>query len=232
MKILFLGASNTDCGHCFTPDNLGNGYVKYTAGLLRDSYPGTFDDSSFINGGTDGFTFPRIFRKWDAMYRCCPIDFAVICGGINEVGIIMNTGLSRSQARVLLSDSADSLEKLLSDLLKQENMKHVFLCEPFLFDTPACLQNWIPYLTWMRTIIKFAVSHIPANRVTYIATQEMFDDLCRKYSTASVSPDGIHLSEAGHRALAELLFGQICDMMGTISRSQVPDLSDCGADTF
>lgn len=35
MKLLFLGDSITDCGHCFTADNLGNGYVKHVSmGLL------------------------------------------------------------------------------------------------------------------------------------------------------------------------------------------------------
>ena len=63
MKYLFLGASNTDCDHCFTPDNLGKGYVKFFA--LRQAFAG----DTVINGGTNGFTYPRILQKYLAFYR-------------------------------------------------------------------------------------------------------------------------------------------------------------------
>lgn len=127
MKLLFLGASNTDCGHCFSEDNLGYGYVKVVHDLLlqkaQKDYPSEMSlstsDSSvqikadhsgtpgnlpkgictstvIINGGTDGFTFPRILRKWEQSWKRTAFDAVFILGGINEVGALMDSGMDET----------------------------------------------------------------------------------------------------------------------------------------
>lgn len=110
MKILFLGDSITDCDHCFTRDNLGTGYVKKLA-----QRPGV----SAINGGTDGFTFPDVLRKWRQMYAQDTYDCVVITCGINDVSVIADleeAGRLRT-ASAFLDDSMDALRTLLDELL-------------------------------------------------------------------------------------------------------------------
>lgn len=237
MKLLFLGASNTDCGHCFTPDNLGNGYVKETASRLYQHFPKQFLPGSIVNGGTDGFTFPRIYQKWTQMYRKESFELAVICGGINEVGIIMNTNPEAAAAEALLTASARSLHELLVSLLNC-GTKQIILCEPFLFEKPDYLLLWKPQLTDVRSMIRETAASVsaftpcrftdlsrPCSRqnlsggtdtqsLIYLPLQQILDDACQKYGSSAVTADGIHLTSAGHVFLGELLFTQICAIMG------------------
>ena len=113
MKILFLGASNTDCGHCFTPDNLGDGYVK----LTKEQLEASGIPAAAVNGGTDGFTFPRIYRKWLANWKDASFDAVCILGGINEVGALMDSGRTAAQRDAYLADAADALARLLDGIL-------------------------------------------------------------------------------------------------------------------
>lgn len=115
MKILFLGASNTDCGHCFTPDNLGDGYVKLTKERLEASgIP-----AAAVNGGTEGFTFPRIYRKWLANWKDASFDAVCILGGVNEVGALMDSGRTAAQRGAYLGNAADALAQLIDGILFQ-----------------------------------------------------------------------------------------------------------------
>lgn len=252
MKLLFLGASNTDCRHCFSDDNLGYGYVKYTAKKLSEQYPALFLPGSITNGGTDGFTFPRIYQKWQQMYQNIPYDIVVILGGINEVGVIQNTGLLDSAAREYLSDSGAALTQLLSSILNN-GAKHILICEPFLFSPPDYLLNWMEDLGRVRRMIQTAIDSCQNTEkskldfsagqtainhwrnsaaIRYIKTQAFLDDTSSRSDTSLISEslisdhtflpnsmcpvttDGIHLSDAGHAILGELLFQKICAIIG------------------
>lgn len=159
MKILFLGASNTDCAHCFTPDSLGDGYVRITASLLAQQLQaaGTEKPLTVINGGTDGFTFPRIYQKWRSFYAGTAYDCVCILGGINEAGALMDSGCSIEEYRALLADSADAFSHLLIDL-KQSGCKKILVLEPFLFEYPAYLKRWKPCLDDVRSMIRSSLS--------------------------------------------------------------------------
>ena len=225
MKLLFLGASNTDCRHCFSDDNLGYGYVKYTAQKLFDAFPEKFSKNSITNGGTDGFTFPRIYQKWQRLYQNMPYDIVVILGGINEVGVIQNTGLYGNAAREYLSDSAAALMQLLSSILNS-GTKHVLVCEPFLFSWPDYLLNWMENLHHVRQMICQTANQYPEDFVYYVPTQHLFQESAvfpnnsvpegSSFSACApaVTTDGIHLSDTGHAILGELLFQKICAIIG------------------
>ena len=146
MNLLFLGASNTDCGHCFTPDNLGNGYVKIIRERLDSS------SISIINGGSDGFTFPRILEKYLAFYSKTKFSGAVVLGGINEVGMLSDNGLSPQRCQALLEGSGEALKKLLLALFSNET-REIYLLEPFLFSRPSRLLAWTPAYEAVRSRI-------------------------------------------------------------------------------
>lgn len=211
MRILVLGDSITDCGHCFTADNLGNGYVKYMDQLLRAESDSA--DISVTNGGSDGFTFERMLSKWRRMYRPAPCrageaapgentalhpgyDIAVIQGGINEVSILMGTGLDRAGQQAVLARSQQALSELLAETA-QAGIRSVCVMEPFLFRQPAWLTLWMPCLEQIRMMMR--------ETVQTISVQPALDELAAQLGISNVTTDGIHLTPAGHRCLAEQL---------------------------
>ena len=183
MKILFLGASNTDCSHCFSEDNLGYGYVKIVHDLLQMAQP------VIINGGTDGFTFPRILRKWEQNWKGTAFDAVFILGGINEVGALMDSGMDEASHRELLQRSADALSALLSGLLVS-GCPQIFVLEPFLFDMPQYLKSWIGTLEEVRGMIRQTVAAHHGDRITESVLPAFFG--LRTDSGFHVTPD--HMS--------------------------------------
>lgn len=212
MKILFLGASNTDCGHNFTSDNLGTGYVKYLAEKFAH-VSGTFSLPPFlINGGSDGFTFTRIFGKWQQQYADFSYDMIILMGGINEVGILQNTGLDPQASIQFLNDTKEKLRLLLSSLLNT-TAKYILICEPFLFRNPEYLILWMDDLNRIRSLILDVIKETDDSRIHFIQTQNALDRACLQYGSPAISSDGIHLTDIGHTILGELLFKKICDIM-------------------
>lgn len=223
MKLLFLGASNTDCGHCFSEDNLGYGYVKMVHDLLQEAQP------VVINGGTDGFTFPRICRKWEQNWEGTAFNAVFVLGGINEVGALMDSGMDESSHRTLLQRSADALSALLAGL-SAFGCPQIFVLEPFLFDTPQYLKNWMGTLEEVREMIRqtvltcggeirsaaslssnseFAVHFEHSNCIHLFPTQLLLDDAVQRLGISEITKDGIHLAQQGHRILAEMIVSLI-----------------------
>lgn len=205
MNLLFLGASNTDCGHCFTPDNLGTGYVKF----FHESFAPLCNSKNILlsltNGGTDGFTFPRIYEKWKQFYGNIFYDAVIISGGINEVGVIHNTELTGIRKKEFLKHSCASLESLLIDL-DQKGIPHILIIQPYLFSCPDYLNLWMPTLEEVDRLIRQCISEFRGSAsISYLPTRAAFDKLTRAMGIQSVTTDGIHLTEAGHRCLAKLL---------------------------
>ena len=154
------------------------------------------------------------------MYQNIPYDIVVILGGINEVGVIQNTGLLGTAAREYLSDSGTALTQLLSSILNS-GTKHILICEPFLFAPPDYLLNWMEDLGRVRRMICQTADQYPEDFVHYVPTQHLFQEASVLPEVSSLSvcapavtTDGIHLSEAGHAILGELLFQKICAIIG------------------
>lgn len=264
MKILFLGASNTDCSHCFSEDNLGYGYVKIVHDLLQTAQknipseislssadcslqintghsgmPGNLPkrvctSTVIINGGTDGFTFPRILRKWEQTWKDAAFDAVFILGGINEVGALMDSGMDEVSHRELLKRSADALSELLAGLLAS-GCPQIFVLEPFLFDTPQYLKSWMGTLVeaWemiRQTVLacggeiqatasfspnsEFSVPFDHSNCIHLLPTQPFLDDAVQRFGISAITKDGIHLAQQGHCILAEMIVNLI-DTMNT-----------------
>lgn len=220
MNILFLGDSITDCGHCFTRDNLGTGYVKHLSLLVQDMlHPhasrqmdrtGTSGHAPLsstplvTNGGTDGFTFPRTFQKWLHSYQDLSWDIVVITGGINEVGYIMDSNQPRKSTCQYLQHSMDALHGMIASIL-ETHCSRIFLVEPFLFPIPEYRRLWFPTLKEIRRQICEKAGNFPSDSVQVLPTQAALDALAREQGTNSVTTDGIHLTEMGNQYLAQLI---------------------------
>lgn len=220
MRLLFLGDSITDCDHCFTKDNLGTGYVKFIAQALagRDlqmGKPETADCTSCINGGVDGFTLPRIYRKWQRMWDLQYFDAVFLLGGINDVGDIMAHGNTDACAAARFSDARDAFSALLHGLIAS-GCRKIFVIEPFLFSVPAELLTWRPRLDafcqMLRSLAAQIQAEYPAVRISCISVQALFDNFADRSGAQSLTTDGVHLTEAGHRMLAEVLLSSLQHM--------------------
>lgn len=206
MNILFLGDSITDCGHCFTKDNLGNGYVKYVASHIS---------GTAVNGGCDGFTFPSILRKYRQFYSGSACDTAVVAGGINEVGVVLNTGLDEEQAARFLRQSTEAL-KLLLNALSENGTGRILVVEPFLFPVPEERRLWGPCLEEVRRQIRGAVRNFPhahsvgpSASIALLPVQDALDKLAASAGYGAITTDGIHLTDAGHKILAREILARL-----------------------
>lgn len=220
--ILFLGDSITDCDHCFTSDNLGEGYVKMISESLPHHPETSHESWQIINGGTDGFTFPSIYRKWNQSYSSLSLDVVSVLGGINDVGLMMDSGMSESQIQCQLLNTELALKHLLSDLVRQQ-VPQILLIEPFLFPWPEYLGTWMRRLEQVRAIIRntsetFVQEHLSPDSsdsnesptvLRLISLQPALDEFAKRCGYPAVTIDGIHLTAAGHQILCDRILTEI-----------------------
>ena len=203
MSILFLGDSITDSDHCFTKDNLGNGYVKYLSCALEESV---------TNGGTDGFTFPQMLQKWRRTYRSSVYGMTVIAGGINEAGVIMHIGLDGTQAEDYICQSMAALKQLVLEL-HENGTDRILVVEPFIFPVPAHRILWTPWVEEIRKQMNRTIrilsgadkKNVDSGTLKILSVQEPLDELAKRKGLDAVTTDGIHLTDPGHRILADTL---------------------------
>ena len=129
-----FGDSITDCGHCFSPDFLGDGYVKMLAGRFhREGY-----EIQMRNCGTDGFTVQRLLQRVKTDSTIIG-NLAAVLIGINDIGMMMNTDRTPAQQEEMMGSFQEHYLELLTILTKSSCS--VILMEPFVF----------PVLLFMRT---------------------------------------------------------------------------------
>ena len=223
-RILFLGDSITDCDHCFTKDNLGTGYVKYMAEALsnlprhsanpvshqspKQSSADSNNVFSLINNGVDGFTLPRICHKWQRMWNGQCFDTVFLLGGINDIGDIMAHGDTEDIADSVLADALDAFDTLLRGLIVS-GCHRIVVIEPFLFSVPDELLTWRPRLSTLCQLLRTRTAQIqsafPSASLSCLSVQERFDAAAASDGVQRMTTDGVHLTEQGHRMLAEIL---------------------------
>lgn len=194
MNLLFLGDSITDSDHCFTPDNLGNGYVKMISESLKKSVP----ELRITNRGADGFTVSDVYRAWQRYPDKETVDVVSILVGVNDVGVWMNCGYSARKRQEALDVFADVYADLVCDILDY-GIPKLILMEPFLFPMPERYKLWQPCLKQ----ISLAISGIAARySLPCLPLQQILDEEAEQAGYAAVTTDGIHLTERGNQILA------------------------------
>lgn len=190
--LLFLGDSITDCYHNYDTDNLGEGYVRMIAETLGYG----FGKVKVINKGVDGFTISRLTQLWKREKDSLSADMITILIGINDIGVIKNTG---RDAEFALKEFKMNYELLIQQIKEQYDVP-IVLMEPFIFPCPQEYILWENELKEMSGIIEFlakkhGLTFIPLwDKLRYISEQLSYDE---------ITIDGIHLTELGHRMIAE-----------------------------
>ena len=184
-EYIFLGDSITDCDHLCEPDGLGDGYVRLISETLGSNH-------SVINLGYDGFTISALGRLWDRKASQLNPAHITILIGINDVGIIKNTGRDLESS---LADFQINYE-LLIDEIRCTYDGPITLMEPFIFPYPQEFLTWYPEVQKMSSIIQTIADKY---RLQFLPTWEPLLSLGKTATT-----DGIHLSEKGHHFLSRL----------------------------
>lgn len=189
--LLFLGDSITDCYHNYDTDNLGEGYVRMIAETLGYG----FGKVKVINKGVDGLTLSGLDRLWKRDGASLNPDIITILIGINDIGMIKNTGLDPVFA---LKEFKMNYQLLISQIREQYQVP-IVLMEPFIFPHPEEYKNWEPELLEMNRIIRSLVKEMD---LTFIPLWPDLLDAAKLYSYPEITVDGIHLTDPGHLIIA------------------------------
>lgn len=186
-----FGDSITDCGHCFSPDFLGDGYVKMLAGRFhREGY-----EIQMRNCGTDGFTVQRLLQRVKTDSTIIG-NLAAVLIGINDIGMMMNTDRTPAQQEEMMDSFQEHYLELLTILTKSSCS--VILMEPFVFSCPAFYENWKPLLQKMSQIIRTLSIQF---RLPFLSLQKELDEEVRRYGYSAITTDGVHLTRQASSSL-------------------------------
>lgn len=195
-RLLCLGDSITDCGRLFLNPPLGNGYVQ----KLQDRMQAKGFSWTVKNCGVDGFTVARLLENAEQSYLPFHADFITILIGINDIGLMMNTGRTPRQQASMMNKFLKDYETLLLKL-KRPACRFI-LMEPFIFPSPAEYRTWFPPVRTMSLgISKLADKY----NIPYILLHERLNHAAQMQGTDSITTDGIHLTARGHEILTEEL---------------------------
>lgn len=194
VKLLFQGDSITDAGRDRSdPHNLGTGYPKYAAELLRDACPDV--EFEFIDLGISGNRTDQLF---DRMYE----DMILIEPDIVSILICINDVWHRHSHMIQTTDAqiAANYRAILERLKKQTNAKIVILA-PFLLDNEE-KESWRSELeTILPTVRSLAEQYADA----FIPLDKHFEEALKTQPTPCYySPDGVHPNENGAKFIAKL----------------------------
>ena len=194
MKILFQGDSITDAGRDKRNyHNLGNGYPKYAAELIKESFPDT--DFEFINFGISGNRTCQLFdRLYDDAISFAP-DVISILIGINDLWHRASHNIKTTDEQIEVN-----YRSILNELRRSTNAKIVILA-PFVLDAPDkdFLRN---DLVSVREIVrKLASEYADA----FIPLDDYFAQALKNQPEALYySQDGVHPNENGSRFIGKL----------------------------
>lgn len=193
--ILFLGDSITDCNHYFEPDNLGYGYVR----MISDKINAPDKNYQVLNKGNDGFTVPAVRRLWKRSCFSLKPDLITLLIGINDLGVIKNTGITPSAA---LAEFHEQYQSLIDEIRLITDCP-ILLMEPFIFPHPAEYAAWEPELHQMNQIIRKLAKD---NELVFLPLWEHLSAAAKAEGFSQITTDGIHLTSIGHALLADCWF--------------------------
>ena len=191
-KYLFLGDSITDSDHSFDPENLGYGYVR----MIHETLHASGQNYQIINRGFDGFTLPALKRLWKRDAGSLDMDILTILIGINDIGVIHNTGPDPEFA---LAEFKTRYRRLLEDI-RSTYAGPIILMEPFLFPWP---ERYLLRFDTLRKMNEIIASVAMEYHLTFIPLWDMLMEKARESGYDAVTTDGIHLTEIGHQLIAE-----------------------------
>ena len=194
VRLLFQGDSITDAGRDKRNyHDLGNGYPKYAAELLKNSNPEiTFD---FINLGISGNRTGQLFDRLYTDAISLQPDVISILIGINDIwhrGAFSYVATTDEQIEL-------NYREILKNLKAKTNAKIVMLA-PYVLDA----EDKAPMKNELTTVLPIVRKLADEFADAYIPLDELFEvAMATQPAPLYYSPDGVHPNENGARFIGE-----------------------------
>ena len=200
-KIVFAGDSITACGKSIDhPGSLGSGYVGLFSDLTRIRKPGY--DSEIINSGIDGNTIGHLLSRWNDDVLAHHPDIVVVLIGINDA---LRLYEKMSSYHLPPDKFQETYRMLITETRQKLPATRLLLAEPFYLTTR---NN--PSGSYRNGLAELVDKYIKATRsvadefaLPLCETNALFFEILGHNPVSFLSNDCIHLTRAGHLALAE-----------------------------
>ena len=194
VRLLFQGDSITDAGRDKRDfHDLGNGYPKYAAELLKESNPEINFD--FINLGISGNRTGQLFDRLYPDAIALQPDVISILIGINDIwhrGAFSYVATTDEQIEL-------NYREILKNLKAKTNAKIVMLA-PYVLDS----EDKAPMKNELTTVLPIVRKLADEFADAYIPLDELFEEaMATQPAPLYYSPDGVHPNENGARFIGE-----------------------------
>lgn len=187
MVILLTGDSITDCGRDRDDvSSLGNGYAALVAAGLPDE--------QVINTGIGGNRVKDLQARWEE-------DVLAHSPAVLSIMIGINDTWRRYDSDDLTS--TDVYESGYRDILTRSRaagIERIMLVEPFLLPVREEQWSWREDLDPKIQVVRRLATEFGTD---YLATDGPLAEVAARTGAEALAHDGVHLTEAGHRFLAD-----------------------------
>ena len=192
MRVLFQGDSITDAGRSREDlTDLGPGYPRYAAALLRERYPQ--QEWTFINRGISGNRTGDLLARWQEDCIDLQPDLVSILIGINDTWRAFNSNNPTSVERF-----EENYRRLLEETRAHTHAK-ILMLEPFVLHNTPDKDAWRADLDpKIQAVRRLAWQYADA----YVPLDGLFAAACMEQGPLYWTADGVHPVEAGARRIA------------------------------
>jgi len=192
MKILFQGDSITDAGRDRSDmHNLGNGYAKFAAELIKERHPDT--DFEFINLGISGERAENLRDRWQTDCIDIQPDVVSILVGINDTW-----HFSEPDKQWMPNEYFEECYRHLLTEIKTKTNAKIIMIEQFLFYHPNIAYFYDDLDPKIRITHKLAHEFADA----FIPMDGLFNAHSIGVGVTEWTADYIHPIEAGAKLMA------------------------------
>lgn len=202
MRILFQGDSITDTGRNYDDvKSLGNGYPKYVAELLRETY---LDKSfEFINKGIGGHQTKDLLARWQEEAVDLAPDIMTLLVGIND------TWHHAEKGDFISNELFEANYRSLLEQMKKGTDAKIIIMEPYVIDV-GLHEDFHPDMDEKIRIIRRLAREYAYE---YIPLDGLFASASITEEPSFWSEDGVHPTEEGHKLIADYCYNAICDII-------------------
>lgn len=192
MKILFQGDSITDAGRIREDSaDLGYGYPKYAAALLREQYPDR--DFTFWNRGIGGDQTKDLVARWQADCIDLQPDIVSILVGVND------TWHHMEHRDWVPNEKFEANYRFLLTELRAKTKAKILMIEPFVLPVPDKLGFREDMDGKTHIVRKLAREYADE----YLPLDGLLAAACVRHEPTYWADDGVHPNENGARFIAE-----------------------------
>ena len=198
MRILFQGDSITDCGRrtsggCgYETEGVGPGYPGLIKSRVLRDHPGR-DDIEFVNRAISGNRIVDLYARWR-------IDAINLAPDILSILVGVNDSWHEKHGNGVEPPRAERIyRELLAWTKEQLPAVRFVLLEPFTLP----IGDGAAFAAEVAVRGAFTRRLAEEFDATFLPLQSLFDDACRSSRPQHWSPDGVHLTPAGHQLVAD-----------------------------